>query len=279
MRFPKGVPCAACGKGAADVLPHVVQRHFSLRWRLTIGFTSGRSISSYSPITAPASSSANGRPQWQHCVGRCSSTRSGASDKSRACPLCPAMAPPGRDPSRFALRSVDGGFDDVRDVLSGRCRRRTSSTNSGFVSPSSSSRFTDRMNHTPTALARGWVVTFRSLLTRGTCGSPPVFGKPRLVSPGSRKRFGDCVIRKRAGLALKFVTAMALMILVPCRSTVGGYLASLRLLGVHLFRFDIGCVLIPTKSPLVSEMIAPPNSGMMSPPERGLVGNDRCCFV
>lgn len=38
---------------------------------------------------------------------------------------------------------------------------------------------------------------------------------------------------------------MALMILVPCRSTVGGYLASLRLLGVHLFRFDIGCGLIP----------------------------------
>ncbi|MDO7837100.1 antirestriction protein ArdA [Sphingobium sp. HBC34] len=42
----------------------------SLRWRLKIGFTSGRSISSYSPINAPASSSANGRPQWRHCVGR-----------------------------------------------------------------------------------------------------------------------------------------------------------------------------------------------------------------
>lgn len=40
-----------------------------------------------------------------------------------------------------------------------------------------------------------------------------------------------------------------------------------------------GTVLLPTKPPLVSEMIAPLNSGMMSPPERGLVGNDRCCLV
>ena|SRR5579863_2291580 len=37
---------------------------------------------------------------------------SGVSDKLRACPLWPGLAPPGRDPSRFALRSVDGGFED-----------------------------------------------------------------------------------------------------------------------------------------------------------------------
>src|SRR5579863_4319744 len=84
---------------------------------------------------------------------------SGVSDKLRACPLWPGLAPPGRDPSRFALRSVDGGFEDVRDVLSGRCSRSTNSTNSGFVSPSSSLRFMDRMNHNRPALARGWVVT------------------------------------------------------------------------------------------------------------------------
>src|SRR5579863_1593491 len=88
---------------------------------------------------------------------------SGVSDKLRACPLWPGLAPPGRDPSRFALRSVDGGFEDVRDVLSGRCSRSTNSTNSGFVSPSSSSRFMDRMNHNRPALARGWVVTFEKL--------------------------------------------------------------------------------------------------------------------
>ena len=86
---------------------------------------------------------------------------------------------------------------------------------------------------------------FRSPQMRRNCGSPPAFCKPRLVIPGWRKRFGACAIRKRAGSALRFVTEMALMISVPCRSTVGGHLASLRLLGVHLFRFDIGCVLIP----------------------------------
>src|ERR1035437_8857839 len=87
---------------------------------------------------------------------------SGVSARLRACPLWPGLAPPGRDPSRFALRSVDGGFEDVREVLSGRCSRSTNSTNSGFVSPSSSSRFTGRMNHRQAALARGWVDTMEA---------------------------------------------------------------------------------------------------------------------
>lgn len=43
------MPCAAAGKGAAVVSPHVAQRHCNRRWRLTTGLTSGRSISSYSP--------------------------------------------------------------------------------------------------------------------------------------------------------------------------------------------------------------------------------------
>ena len=33
---------------------------------------------------------------------------------------------------QLPLRSVDGGFDDVRDVLAGRCRRSTSSTRSAL---------------------------------------------------------------------------------------------------------------------------------------------------
>ena len=49
------------------------KRHFSRRWRLTTGLTSGRSISSYSPATTPDASSANGRPQWRQCTGRWSS--------------------------------------------------------------------------------------------------------------------------------------------------------------------------------------------------------------
>jgi hypothetical protein len=35
-----------------------------------------------------------------------------------------------RDASQRSLRSVDGGFDDVRDVIVGRCRRSSSSINS-----------------------------------------------------------------------------------------------------------------------------------------------------
>jgi hypothetical protein len=70
-----------------------------------------------------------------------------------------AGVPPGRKPSRFAFLSVEGGCEDVRDVLSGRCIPSTRSINSGFVSRSSSSRFIDIVNHSTAALARGWVVT------------------------------------------------------------------------------------------------------------------------
>lgn len=74
-------------------------------------------------------------------------------------PLMAGLGTPGREPSRLAFLSVDGGFDDVRDVLSGRCSPSSRSINSGFVSRSRSSRFMDRMNHSQPALARGWVVT------------------------------------------------------------------------------------------------------------------------
>ena len=159
MRRPKGVPCAACGIGALVALPHVAQRQDILRCRRIIGLTSGKSISSYSPITSPIASSTNGRPQYWQCAGRWSSCASAVSARARACPLCPGLAPPGREPSRLPLRSVDGGFDDVRDVLSGRCRPSNRSINSGFVSRSSSSRFIGSVNHRPTTLARGWVIT------------------------------------------------------------------------------------------------------------------------
>ncbi len=43
------------------------------------------------------------------------------------------MAPPGRDCSRRSLRSVDGGLDDMRDVLAGRCNFSTSSINSSLL--------------------------------------------------------------------------------------------------------------------------------------------------
>ena len=47
------------------------------------------------------------------------------SASRRVCGSCPGFAPPGREFSRVSLLSVEGGFDDVRDVLSGRCSRIT----------------------------------------------------------------------------------------------------------------------------------------------------------
>jgi hypothetical protein len=116
-------------------------------------------ISSYSPITSAVASSPNGRPQCWQCAGRWSSRTSAVSASARACPLCPGLASPGREPSRLTFRSVDGGFDDVRDVLSGRLSRSNRSINPGFVSRSSSSRFIGSVNHRPPPMARGWVIT------------------------------------------------------------------------------------------------------------------------
>jgi hypothetical protein len=74
-------------------------------------------------------------------------------------PLVAMLRAAGTRPLPLCFSSVDGGFDEVREILSGCCRRSTNSTNSGFVSPSSSSRFTGRMNQTPAPLARVWVIT------------------------------------------------------------------------------------------------------------------------
>ncbi len=37
----------------------------------------------------------------------------------RLCGSCPNFAPPGREFSRFSFLSVEGGFDELREVLSG----------------------------------------------------------------------------------------------------------------------------------------------------------------
>ena len=114
---------------------------------------------------------------------------SGLSVRSRAWPLCPGLPPPGRDPSRLAFQSVDGGFDDVRDVLSGRCNPSTRSINSGFVSRSSSSRFMDSVNHRPRPLARGWVVTQMPISHLGKHNSPHLGSAPCLTCQRSSFEF------------------------------------------------------------------------------------------
>src|SRR4051812_30640553 len=59
--------------------------------------------------------------------------RSGSPAKTRLWPSCPGLAPPGFDCSRCSLRSVEGGLDDVRDVLPGRCSFSTSSISSSLL--------------------------------------------------------------------------------------------------------------------------------------------------
>ena len=44
----------------------------------------------------------------------------GVSASARLWGSCPGFAPPGRDASRFAFLSVDGGLEELRDVFSGR---------------------------------------------------------------------------------------------------------------------------------------------------------------
>ena len=54
--------------------------------------------------------------------------------------LVAGLAPPGLALSRRSLRSVAGGFDDVRDVFSGRCSRSNRSISSSFDSRCKSPR-------------------------------------------------------------------------------------------------------------------------------------------
>ena len=59
---------------------------------------------------------------------------------ARLCPSCPGLAPPGLERSRCSLRSVEGGFEDVREVFGGRCSRSTNSINSSLLKRSRSLR-------------------------------------------------------------------------------------------------------------------------------------------
>src|SRR3954452_24819213 len=95
--------------------------------------------------------------------------RSGCSLRVRLWPSWPGFAPPGFAFSRLSLRSVAGGFEDVRDVFSGRCRRRTRSISSALLRRSSSSRLIPTVIQTNRSPARGcaqspatpypWVIT------------------------------------------------------------------------------------------------------------------------
>src|SRR5215213_5188702 len=76
----------------------------------------------------------------------------------RLCPSWPGLAPPGFDFSRCSLRSVEGGFEDVREVFSGRCRRSTKSISSSLLRRSRSRRPIPPFNQSKQRDARAWVI-------------------------------------------------------------------------------------------------------------------------
>src|SRR5215216_2696872 len=81
--------------------------------------------------------------------------RSVLSLRVRLCPSWPGLAPPGFDFSRCSLRSVEGGFEDVREVFSGRCSRSTSSISSSLLRRSRSLRPMRAGNQRSACAARG----------------------------------------------------------------------------------------------------------------------------
>ena len=87
--------------------------------------------------------------QSGHAVVRRSTTVSGSSATMRLWPSWPGLAPPGRGCSRRSLRSVEGGLDDVRDVLAGRCSFSTTSIGSSLLRRSRSPRLMPSRNQPP----------------------------------------------------------------------------------------------------------------------------------
>src|SRR5215218_7812812 len=99
--------------------------------------------------------------------------RSALSLRVRLCPSWPGLAPPGFDFSRCSLRSVEGGFEDVREVFSGRCRRSTKSISSSLLRRSSSLRPIPPFNQSKQRHARAWVI---ARLAPGLSRRPPSRG-------------------------------------------------------------------------------------------------------
>src|SRR5215207_11473503 len=92
--------------------------------------------------------------------------RSARSLRVRLCPSWPGLAPPGFDFSRCSLRSVEGGFEDVREVFSGRCRRSTKSISSSLLRRSSSLRPIPPFNQSKQRDARAWVIAHTPVYPR-----------------------------------------------------------------------------------------------------------------
>ena len=135
---------------AANMQPVVTTYKGGNRGQLNlVVFAPSRDIAVQCPagqwITSPCKFRSRAALHCGQTSGRQSTISSGEPCRDRLWPSWPGFAPPGFDCARRAFLSVDGGFDDVRDVLAGRvksdCNARYASTSSCLLSFSRSSRF------------------------------------------------------------------------------------------------------------------------------------------
>src|ERR1700722_2972771 len=120
MRGPNGVVVATMGAGAFASTPQSAHRQAKRRWPMTYGLTGGISISSYFADQFPRGVRRESSAALLAYARRVVAKLIGSSASRRLCGSCPSFAPPGREFSRFSFLSVEGGFDDVREFLSGR---------------------------------------------------------------------------------------------------------------------------------------------------------------
>ncbi len=165
-RGANGVDAALADRGANTRPRHPGQTTAVRRCCSTTGFTSGSSIR-LCTLTLSAGRSgerrerqtavrARGRPVVDDRVGilcNDAAVRLCGCAAVRLWPSCPGFAPPGRDCSRRSFRSVEGGLDDVRDVLAGRCSFSTSLISSSLLRRSRSPRLMPTGNQPSTGRA------------------------------------------------------------------------------------------------------------------------------
>ena len=159
---PNGEPIAEAGNGALVTVPQLHAHARRRRW-IIWGAMGGISMCSYVPTISALSHGSNIWPQARQASGRWSMISSGLSLSKRNLASCPGLAPPGLLFSRRAFLSIDGGSEDVREVLRGGTgldwSAKQYSTNSCLLSRCNSSRFINRVNHGLGVKSRGWVVT------------------------------------------------------------------------------------------------------------------------
>src|SRR6202046_272448 len=120
MRGPNGVVVATMGAGAFASTPQSAHRQAKRRWPMTYGLTGGISISSYFADQFPRGVRRESSAALLAYARRVVAKLIGIVRKPTVVRLMPQLRPAGPRVLALFLLSVEGGFDDVREFLSGR---------------------------------------------------------------------------------------------------------------------------------------------------------------